>query len=280
MSATNDHSQILDRRAVLAALRARANTPEQLERLGQSDSLELASELGASRDQGERELGRALMLARVSQVVNSSLELDVVLRNVLDLAVEFMHAQRGFLMLQNAQTGELELSVVHNFDRETLASDDLKISYSIVNRVFESHEPILTSDAQEDPRFNAQQSIMALHIRSIVCAPLLVKDRAIGVCYLDSRVMPGLFTRQDPQLLHSLASRIDRKRRHYPRCLTSGCDVQRRRRADVRRCLRSDGWKRARCARAFHARNPRADRPIGRPPRSPHRVARAARGAW
>jgi adenylate cyclase len=175
------------------------------------DALTLEQTAGAGKVAGlmaqvEREQKKSQTLVHASQMVNSSLDLDTVLRSVLDLAVEVMQAERGFLMLADESGKRLDLAVMHNLDRPTIESKDLQVSQSIVRKVFESGEEIITTDAQNDPRFSTQNSIMSLHIRSIVCVPLKVKDRPIGVVYLDSRLTAGLFSRQDPELLRSFAN--------------------------------------------------------------------------
>ncbi len=82
----------------------------------------------------------------------------------------------------------------------------MRPSHTAVQRVFESGETLVTTDAQSDPRFNAQLSVRLLNLRSIICVPLTSKARRIGVVYLDSRVTPGLFTPQDPSLLLAFAN--------------------------------------------------------------------------
>jgi class 3 adenylate cyclase/PAS domain-containing protein len=161
--------------------------------------------LSAAGANAERDVAKARTLVRVAETVNSSLELDVVLRRVLDTAVEVMKAERGFLMLANAD-GELELTTMHGIDRATLEGDDMRPSHTTVRRVFESGEPIVTTDAQADPRFNVNLSVRALRLRSIICVPLAIKERRIGVVYLDSRLATGLFSRQDPDLLAAFAN--------------------------------------------------------------------------
>jgi class 3 adenylate cyclase/PAS domain-containing protein len=201
----------------LATLRARIDAAADpalsaaftaLERMVETQALEragLQSRLSAAGTNAERELTKAHTLVRVSETVNSSLELDVVLRRVLDTAVEVMNAERGFLMLANA-AGELELTTTYGIDRATVEGDDMRPSQTTVRRVFETGEPIVTTDAQQDPRFNINLSVRALRLRSIICVPLTIKGRSIGVVYLDSRVAAGLFSRQDPDLLTAFAN--------------------------------------------------------------------------
>src|ERR1700733_2678736 len=165
----------------------------------------LQSRLAASSTTADRELAKLRTLGRVAETVNSSLELDVVLRSVLDTAVEVMKAERGFLMIANAD-GKLELTTTYGIDRATVEGDDMRPSQTTVRRVFETGEPIVTTDAQQDPRFNVNLSVRALRLRSIICVPLAIKARTIGVVYLDSRVAPGLFSPHDPDLLTAFAN--------------------------------------------------------------------------
>jgi len=165
----------------------------------------LQSRLAASSTNLERELAKLRTLGRVAETVNSSLELDVVLRHVLDTAVEVMKAERGFVMIADAG-GKLELTTTYGIDRATVEGDDMRPSQTTVRRVFETGEPIVTTDAQQDPRFNINLSVRALRLRSIICVPLAIKARTIGVVYLDSRVAPGLFSPHDPDLLTAFAN--------------------------------------------------------------------------
>ena len=201
----------------LAALRRRATATgdaalvgaiADVERAYQTLALErasLQSRLAASATNAERELAKLRTLGRVAETVNSSLELDVVLRSVLDTAVEVMQAERGFLMIADA-AGKLELTTTYGIDRATVEGDDMRPSQTTVRRVFETGEPVVTTDAQQDPRFNVNLSVRALRLRSIICVPLAIKARTIGVVYLDSRIAPGLFSPHDPDLLTAFAN--------------------------------------------------------------------------
>ena len=169
------------------------------------DRAALQSRLAASSTNAERELSKLRTLGRVAETVNSSLKLDDVLRSVLDTAVDVMKAERGFLMIANAR-GELELTTTYGIDAATVVGEAMRPSQTTVRRVFETGEPIVTTDAQQDPRFNVNLSVRALRLRSIICVPLAIKDRRVGVVYLDSRVAAGLFSRRDPDLLTAFAN--------------------------------------------------------------------------
>ncbi len=85
-------------------------------------------------------------------------------------------------------------------------ASSFKISRSIVNKVAAEGRPIVTTNAQADPRFSAQESVVSYSLRSILCVPLNVRGRLIGVIYADNRVVTGLFSDKDRDLLASFAS--------------------------------------------------------------------------
>jgi len=114
-------------------------------------------------------------------------------------------AERGFLMLLDEETGELDFKVARNMDRETLAGSSFEISRTIINRVAVEGEPILTTNAQDDPRFSNHASVVGYSLRSILCVPLKVKDKVTGVIYADNRIRAGLFRERDRDLLAAFA---------------------------------------------------------------------------
>jgi adenylate cyclase len=153
----------------------------------------------------QHEHSNMLALANIGQVVNSSLELDEVLRIVMDNIVRLTKAERGFLMLRNDR-GEMVTSMGRNWEMESINSSELTVSRSVVGRVIESGEPLITTNAQEDQRFMGQESIVAFNLRSILCVPLKVKNDLIGVIYADNRIRTGIFAESERNLLVAFAN--------------------------------------------------------------------------
>jgi putative nucleotidyltransferase with HDIG domain len=146
---------------------------------------------------GESQLG-ALM--GIGKTINSSLGLERVLEEVLDSLIELMHAERGFLMLRGSD-GKLEERIARGLDRSNVDKEEHKVSRTIVDKVAATGEAILTTNAQEDPRFENQMSVAAYQLRSILCAPLKNKDELIGVIYVDNRAHAGIFEERDLGLI-------------------------------------------------------------------------------
>ncbi len=145
-------------------------------------------------------------LTRTAALVNSTLDLDHVLNQAMDTVIQLTGAERGYLMLRNEDTGELEYRVARNLDRETIAQDSFMVSRSVVNHVAESGEPVVTTNAQNDPRFASQESIVSFALRSILCVPLKVKEEIIGAIYADNRIRAGLFGDSELAMLNAFAS--------------------------------------------------------------------------
>ena len=150
--------------------------------------------------QKEEERRNLRALADINKVVNSSLEINEVLRFAMDTIIRLTGAERAFLMLRNDDK-KLEIRVARNWEEESVDASDSAVSRTVIDRVVESGEPILTSDAQEDTRFSVQESVISYNLRSILCLPLIVKEELIGVIYADNRIQSGVFTEKERDLL-------------------------------------------------------------------------------
>jgi len=161
--------------------------------------------LGRQIESFEIEHGNLRALAGIGQVVNSTLELDSVLQIVMDTIVRLTRAERGFLMLRD-DTGSMTIRIARNWEQESVKPNEAAVSRTIIQRVIESGEPILTTNAQDDPRFGRQESVVAFNLRSILCVPLKVKNELIGVLYADNRIRTGIFSENERDLLTAFAN--------------------------------------------------------------------------
>jgi signal transduction histidine kinase len=147
-----------------------------------------------------------LALAKSAEGVNSTLNLPEVLNQVMDMIISLTGAERGFLMLLNEETGELEFKIARNLDRETISGSFFEISHDIVNIVARKGEVVVTTNAQANSCFRAQKEGFS----SVLCVPLRVKEKIIGVIYTDSHIQTGIFTEADRDLLIAFASQAAR----------------------------------------------------------------------
>jgi len=178
-------------------------SPETLEGLKTlEDSLAHVSEILIPFEQ---QFSHLQALAGIGQVINSTLEVDEVLQIVMDTIVRLTEAERGFLMLRD-ERGEMVIRTARNWEQESINQNESSISRSIVQRVIDGGEALLTTNAREDPRFGGQESIIAFNLRSILCVPLMVKTELIGVIYTDNRIRTGIFSESERDLLIAFAN--------------------------------------------------------------------------
>lgn len=147
---------------------------------------------------------RLEILYNVSRLLGASLDLQVVLDQVMDALIQLTSAERGFLMLRN-DDGQVSVQAARNFDQQTLGSDKSSYSRTVVYRVLDRGESIVTTNAAEDPRFAGQTSIIGQALRSIMATPLRVRGKVIGVVYVDNRAIASLFDEDDLEALNALA---------------------------------------------------------------------------
>lgn len=123
-------------------------------------------------------------ISRISQQINSLRDIDPLLKSILQIAMEVMGAERGFILMLD-ENQKLTLRIAQNMTEEQ-AADLSQVSQSVLRQVMEKGEPIISFDALTDDRFQGAQSIRIQRIKSIMAVPLTMKTRHIGAIYLDS----------------------------------------------------------------------------------------------
>jgi transcriptional regulator with GAF, ATPase, and Fis domain len=96
-----------------------------------------------------------------------------------------------------------------NVKREAIAegpSGDRAISDSIVKKVIETGRPVIVSDALSDSQFKTSESVLALRLSSVMCAPLVSQGHVQGVLYVGNDRVKGLFDRNQLDVLSIFAS--------------------------------------------------------------------------
>jgi class 3 adenylate cyclase/PAS domain-containing protein len=156
------------------------------------------------------ELRTLRALADTTALITSNLDPDDVLNQVIDTVIGLTGAERGFVVLKNKTTGELDdFRVARGLDfaspTGTGQGRDFVISRTIINEVAQTGEAVLTTNAVNDPRFQEQQSIVGFALRSVMAVPLKARGALIGVVYCDNRALSGLFSPKEKSLLTAFA---------------------------------------------------------------------------
>ncbi len=152
------------------------------------------------------------IISRVSLTLLSPLSLDDTLLQVLDCVFEVLAADRGYVMLLEKPEDKpnakpvLVCKAMKARRQSPTASQDIQISHLITEQVLKEGTSVLTSDAQQDPRFQERESIVLGGVRSVMAVPLAVENRISGMIYVDSPYHTNRFTERDLQMLTLIAA--------------------------------------------------------------------------
>lgn len=122
----------------------------------------------------------------VVRKINTSLVLSDVLALVLDEAIRIASAERGFLMLANADH-QLEFVMGRTVEGKSIDAATFRVSSTVLNDVYSTGESLCIESALRDARFERKESVMDLELQTILCSPLRTIDETIGVIYVDSK---------------------------------------------------------------------------------------------
>ncbi|MCX7994279.1 MAG: GAF domain-containing protein [candidate division WOR-3 bacterium] len=168
---------------------------------------QLVSDYRRRLAEAERAREIASTLCEVGKVINFVFDLNVLLNLLMDLALRIIPAKRGFIMLGDEDTRELKIKVARNMGGEIDPKKSSGISQTIAREAFNTRNIITTEDAIKDGRFKTQESVITYAIGSVVCVPLITKEKKVlGVIYLDNPVGFYKFTEDDIQFIESFAS--------------------------------------------------------------------------
>ena len=124
------------------------------------------------------------LLSDAGRTLLGSQTLTEILNRVVEMAFAAVPAERAFLMLRDSPDAELTARVLRQ--RDGTPPKNPTLSRSVVRRVLTERVAILAADATSDNKLGITDSILALSIRSFMCAPLWNRDDVIGVLYVDS----------------------------------------------------------------------------------------------
>ncbi len=173
--------------------------------LGFSMFSELASQAAPGEGEGAtNELAGLRKLFQFSERLMSTPSVDELLEKLLDDVIEVTGAARGVVLLVEPSEGEgaaPRVRASRDVNRESIEDASGTISDSIVRHVIESKRPIIVSDALSDTTFGKSESVLALKLSSVMCAPLMSQGEVVGALYVGNDQVKRLFDRTQLDLL-------------------------------------------------------------------------------
>ena len=142
------------------------------------------------------------VLMKISTTINSIRGLDNLLERLLELLFEVIPAQRGAILLTDESL--FETSLVFGLDRARGKDAAVNVSRTIVQQVLRDGVALLANDAASETTL-VSDSLIAARTHSVMCVPLILFDRKLGVLYLDSAMPRDQFNREHLQLVTAIA---------------------------------------------------------------------------
>jgi len=142
----------------------------------------------------------------IGKTLTSTLDLKEVLIKIMDKINELMHPRNWSLLLVDEGRRELYFEIVVGASSESLKDMRIRFGEGIAGWVAENREPLFLPDVSGDPRFNPRiDDLLGFTTHSILCAPMISKDRVLGVIELINDGARGKFSAEDLQILSTLA---------------------------------------------------------------------------
>ncbi len=138
-------------------------------------------------------------LSQVGRLVTASLDLDEVLKNIIDTAVNITEAEEGSLLILDEDSGNLYMRAALNFEDEFVQTFRLPTADSLAGNVIQTGKPVILD--QDSP----QKIKTSYLVKSLLYVPLRAHGRIIGVLGVDNRESDRTFQEQDLTLVTALA---------------------------------------------------------------------------
>jgi transcriptional regulator with GAF, ATPase, and Fis domain len=179
-------------------------------------------------------------LYEFSEKLMTMKDIDQLLESMLDAVIEVTGAEKGLILLNDdafttdphgrkeeaaasadsaappptaapgssgaGAAAPARIRASRNVKREAIAETSGAISDSIVRKVIDTGRPVIVSDALSDSQFKTSESVLALRLSSVMCAPLVSQAHVQGVLYVGNDRVKGLFDRNQLDVLSIFAA--------------------------------------------------------------------------
>jgi Nif-specific regulatory protein len=130
--------------------------------------------------------------ARVARDLNALFKIGTLLSNIrestqlqrslLETVLDTIPAERGAILLVRDDSEEL----IASYGTDKRAEQPIRISRSIVEKVLHDAAAMLCVETNDDKLLRDAQSLVAAHVCSLLCVPLVIRERVKGLIYLDT----------------------------------------------------------------------------------------------
>jgi signal transduction histidine kinase len=145
-------------------------------------------------------------LIELSCDLASTLDLNTLLNRIVHSAADLCHGQAASILLYDEMNQQLYFHAATNLDTPLMRGLIVPVDSSIAGWMVLHRQPVIISDAQQDPRhFNQVAKVTQVMTKSLLGVPMITKDKVIGVLEVINK-LSGVFTTEDQELLMALGA--------------------------------------------------------------------------
>ncbi|BBD69807.1 multi-sensor hybrid multi-kinase [Nostoc commune NIES-4072] len=157
-----------------------------------------------------------LSVVKASQTISSEIVFSRLLKTLMQIVLEQAGAEIGYLLLEYEQNLVIEVEAKFNLQAETLnvyqpvleGEISQVIPQSMLNYVQRTQEAVILQNATEQNLFSKDEYIIRKQPKSVLCLPIALKSKLIGILYLENNLISSAFTHDKLYVLEILTVQI------------------------------------------------------------------------
>lgn len=148
-------------------------------------------------------------ILRFSSLINSSLNIEDVLNCAMQSAEEFMDAEASTVYVLDEEKNDLFVRVARGEKKDPIKRIRLALGEGVAGHVVKSAKPMVVQDVTREPLFSDRfDKRSGFTTKSMICVPLLLRERAIGALQVLNKKGDAKFTDADLELLVNMSRQI------------------------------------------------------------------------
>jgi signal transduction protein with GAF and PtsI domain len=132
-------------------------------------------------DEINRKAKQLDLLSEVSRTIVSDYYLKEILQLIVTMTAQVMGSKICSIMLLDEKKQELVIAATQSLSQDYIGKPNLKVGQSVSGRVITEKRPITVLDVTKEPGYVFPQIAKKEGVVSMICVPMLIKDRIIGV---------------------------------------------------------------------------------------------------
>lgn len=174
-------------------------------RRADKEKSKLLAELQKKNLELKKRVAELNALHKAGMSLSTTEDIRVLLGKIISLATRVMEAESGSIMLIQKPENVMTIEAAIGLGPEIIRNTKLELGSSIAGYVAQKGTPLVVEDIKRDSRFSHLRK-KHYATRSLLCAPLKVKDNILGVINLSDKKAGSPFTKGDLKLLTTFAS--------------------------------------------------------------------------